>query len=252
MNIDTLTDLGLTESQAKAYLLLVQEGSIAPPELATKTKQTRTNAYKVLERLAELKLATKQEASNKITFRAANPIALEELARKRRNEVLDEEKRVRLAMPALLNYFYTYSEQPGIRFFQGKYGIKEIFDDMLRTRKTIYLIRSVHDVKFYDKEFFQEFIKKKVRLGIKTVGLTPDLPQANHNPAIDTTNNFSRTWMPTDAYTGAAEWYVYGNKLAILSYGEEAIGMIIESPQIADSFRQLFCLLQSSQSNSSR
>jgi hypothetical protein len=37
---------------------------------------------------------------------------------------------------------------------------------------------------------------------------------------------------------------VYGDKLAILSYGHEAIGMIIESPQIAEGFRQLLDLAE--------
>lgn len=243
MDVTTLTKLGLTESQAKAYLVLMQFGHLTPPELAKKTKETRTNAYKILDRLSELNLVTRNDSSKKITYRATNPVALETLAKKRRDEALEQEKKIQSSLPTLLTYFHTYSEQPGIRFYQGQEGIKEIFNDMLRTRKTIYFIRSPEDIKFYDGVFFEKFKKQRAKLGIKTYALTPNTKSANHSKDIDASNLFMRTWLPKDAYTASAEWNVYGDKLAIISYGKEAIGIIIESPQIADSFRQLFQLL---------
>jgi sugar-specific transcriptional regulator TrmB len=250
MDTSTLTSLGLTKSQAKAYIVLIQSGSITPPELASKIKETRSNTYKILDRLDEMGLATKSESAKKIVYRASNPVALEELAKKQRDETLAQERQIKQSMPSLLNYFYTYSEQPGIRFFQGKNGIKQILDDMLRTRQTICLIRSPADVAFYDEPFFEEFKKKRAQLGIKTHALTPDTPTANRDPKIDKANLFIRTWLPAGSYDGSADWYVYGDKVAIISYGEEGIGMIIESPIIADGFKQLFSLLQAAHSTS--
>lgn len=244
MDTETLMDIGLTAAQAKAYIVLVQHGSITPPDLAKKTRETRTNAYKVLDKLCELGLASKSESGKKIVYRVGHPVALERLAKKQRDQALEQEKRVRLALPTLLNYFYTYSEQPGVRLFQGADGIKEIFNDMLRTRQPIYLIRSPADVKFYDENFFANFRSRRAKLGIETHALTVDVASAVHDADADTSNRFYRTWLPADAYTGSVEWDVYGDKLAIISYGEEAIGMIVESPQIADSFRQLFQLIQ--------
>lgn len=248
MDKATLTSLGLTESQAKAYQALVQFGPTTPPLLATRAGEKRTNAYKILDRLVELGLATKNESAKKTTYSAAHPTALETLAKKHRNEALEQEKRVKNVMPNLLNFFYSYSEQPGVRFFQGKDGIKEIFDDMLRTHQDIYLVRSPADIEFYDEAFYDTFKKQRARLGIQTYALTPKLPGVNRDPKIDEANLFNRTWLPKDAYDGATEWNVYGNKLAIISSGEEAIGMIIESPLIAESFKQLFGIMRSANS----
>src|SRR3989344_4034564 len=135
MNSSTLTALGLNKSQAKAYMALVQFGSLTPPELSEKINESRTNSYKILERLSELSLAKRNDSQKKITYSANNPVTLESLATQRRDEVLEHEKQVKSAMPTLLNFFYTYSEQPGIRFFQGEEGIKQILDDMLRTHQ---------------------------------------------------------------------------------------------------------------------
>ncbi len=245
MNAETLTELGLTLPQAKAYIHLIKAGQMTPPQIATATKETRTNAYKILERLEELGLVRKDETIKKLAYRPENPVALENLATKARSQVIEHEKQVKNAMPSLLNYFFTYSEQPGVRFYQGEDGIKQIFNDMLRTSQPIYLVRSPADVSFYNQAFFEKFREKRAKLGIETYALTPNVASAVHDPATDTINRFSRTWIPADAYTANVEWDVYGDKLAIISYGQEAIGMIIESPQIADSFKQLFYLLRS-------
>ncbi len=45
-----------------------------------------------------------------------------------------------------------------------------------------------------------------------------------------------------DKYDAPVEIDIFGNKVAILSFGDELIGMIIESKQIASSLRQLFIL----------
>ena len=247
MDTHVLTSIGLTEAQARAYIALVQNGPSSPPLIAEKINETRTNTYKILDKLVELGLAKKEDHDKKFKYRIENPAALDSLARKSRDEALANEKRVKDALPTLLNFFYTYSEQPGVRFFQGKDGIKQIFEDMLRTRQDIYLLRSPADTKFYDEVFFEKFRKKRAELGINTYAITPNVSSAIHNEDVDALNKFHRTWIPASTYTANVEWNVYGNKLALISYGEEAVGMIIESPQIAESTRQIFAMLRLSQ-----
>lgn len=244
MNTETLCKIGFTTAQAKAYIYLVRAGSLTPPELAVKIKESRSNTYKILDRLVEMGVVRKSTEHKRATYLPENPVSLESAAKKNRDDALLREQQIKDAMPLLLSYFYTHSEQPGVRFFQGKDGVREVFNDMLRTGQTIYLIRSPADVAFYDKEFFAAFRAKRAKLGIETHALTVDVATAIHDPAEDTKNNFHRTWLPADAYTAPVEYNIYGDKLAIISYGQEAMALIIDSPQIAASFRQLFGLVQ--------
>ena len=110
---------------------MIKNGSLTPPQTSTSLGIKRTNAYAVLDQLEELGLATKKEVQKKITYWAENPIALEKLAKNKRAEALEHEKLVQSSMPSLLNYFYTFTDQPGVRFFQGLEGIKEIYNDMV-------------------------------------------------------------------------------------------------------------------------
>jgi len=243
MDIKLLTDIGLNKTQAKAYIALVKQGSLTPPALAKLINETRTNAYTVLDKLTELGLAKKSERDKKLVYKVENPVALEKLVIANRHEALEREKKIKNAMPTLLNYFYTYSEQPGVRFFQGKEGIEDIYKDQLHTGKTIRVIRSWKDRDFFGKGVYSIWRKRPAKHGIPTIMLSPDVPDANNDPELDKKLLFSRTWMNKNDYTAPVEWDIYGDKVSIISFGEEAIGMIIESPQIADSMRQLFAIM---------
>jgi predicted transcriptional regulator len=64
MTQEQLEQLGLSPSQAKAYLLLVKEGKLTPAQLMAKTGESRTNAYMVLDRLSDIGLAIKDEVKS--------------------------------------------------------------------------------------------------------------------------------------------------------------------------------------------
>jgi sugar-specific transcriptional regulator TrmB len=242
MDVQLLKDIGLTIAQARAYQALIKRGASGAPVIAEDIGESRSNTYKLLDKLCELGLATKDANRTKVHYFPTSPNALEQFIQKQSAEVQLRERKLKAQMPSMLDFFFAHSEQPAIRFFQGKEGIQQIFGDMLKTGQDIYLVRSPADVTFYDEAFFAMFRKKRAKLGIKTYALTPDVPSAVHDPEMDKRNLFARTWVAPDAYTGNVEWNIYGNKVALLSYGEEAMGMIIESPQIAESFRQVFQL----------
>jgi sugar-specific transcriptional regulator TrmB len=246
MNEETLVKIGLNPTQAKAYLALMHNGKLTPPELAKITGEARTNAYSVLDQLVELGLAKKTEVKKKFQYQLENPVALEKLVKYHRDEALERERSVKNAMPALLNYFYTYSEQPGVRFFQGKDGVIEMYKDKMRTVKTISMVRSPADLDFFgDFEGIARIRRKFNSSSISRHMITPDSKEAH----VDWKNNDknhgnTRTWLKKDDYTAPVEWSVYGDKVGIISFGEEAMGLIIESPQIAESFRQLLKLAE--------
>jgi sugar-specific transcriptional regulator TrmB len=252
MDVRLLEDIGLTTAQALAYQALIKSGSASAPIIAEHINESRSNTYKLLDKLCDLGLATKDTSSSKVRYFPSSPAALEQFIQRQSAEIQLRERKLKAQMPNLLDFFFAHSEQPSIRYFQGKEGIQQIFGDMLKTGQDIYLMRSPADVSFYDEEFFSMFRKKRAKLGIKTYALTPDVPSAVHSPETDAQNLFIRSWISPDAYTANVEWDIYGDKVALISYGEEAMGMIIESAQIAESFRQIFQLVRKASSAAAR
>ena len=88
-------------------------------------------------------------------------------------------------------------------------------------------------------------VKKRAILGIHTYALTPVNNRAVRHTRSggDNSWSFERTWMPKDAYTATAEVQVYGDKVAICTYGETQMSTIITSPAIAEAMRQILKIM---------
>lgn len=244
MNIELLTRIGLTKSQAKAYIALIKHGKLSAPELAEKIGETRTNCYMVLDKLTELGLVNKDESGKKLSYQPTNPTNLERLSEQRRKDVLETEKQVRDSMPQLLNYFYTYQNRPGVRFFEGKEGIKRMYEDQRRTGKDIYFIRSDADVNVLGQNLYKH-LEQRAKLGIHAHGIEPaEEDNMRYGRENDKRMLRDMVWAPPECFNAPVNVYVYGDKTALVSYGEEVIGTIIESPQIAEAMKQIFALVQ--------
>jgi DNA-binding MarR family transcriptional regulator len=239
-----LSAAGLNKTETKCYAALLEKDAWAPREFAEAVNETRTNCYKILDKFVELGLAERFKQKKKLHYRASNPSRLLELARAQRGEREQAEKRLELHAQELSGQYIKLHEQPGLRFFQGKKELEEIYNDQVKSNQPIYIIRPDYNMDLYDFDFMTEIRHMARKAGIQRYAITPDREKAPVN--YETSDPFmllSRTWMKAGHYTAPVEWNAYGDKLAIMSYGEEAIGMIIESAQIAEAFRQLYKLI---------
>ncbi|MCA9347785.1 hypothetical protein KC867_00065 [Candidatus Saccharibacteria bacterium] len=239
MTPELLENIGLNHSQAKAYLVLIESGALTPTELANKILQKRTTTYMIMNQLETLGLVEKTTKGTKTAYEATNPIALEKLSESRRKQLHQAETRVKQAMPALLSYYYSITEKPGIRLVQGVEGLKDIYADTLRAKQDIYFLRTPADVAKIDQEYFDKYRQKRATLGIKTYAFTPDTAHSRASSNDDEKFHIQRQWISSDIYSAPVEIDVYGDKTALLSFGEDIIGVIIQSPTIAEAMKQL-------------
>jgi sugar-specific transcriptional regulator TrmB len=243
MNPELLQTLGLSRTQAMAYLRLAENGALSPPKLAQLTGESRANTYMVLGRLEELGLVEKLKNKQKVTYQPLNPIALEQLAEQKQRQAAQTQQQIKQTMPQMLSYFYSFTEKPGIRLLQGIDGLKEIYADTLRTKQDIYFMRTPHEVEFMGEDYFIRYKKKRAELGIKTHALTVGPPDQS-KMTEDKSYKMLRTWLDQEDYTAPVEINIYGDKVAYLVYGEEIMGVIVQSPAIAKSMRQIFKMLE--------
>jgi len=250
MDIQLLEDIGLTKIQAQAYQSLIKNGSQSAPALATLIGESRTNGYKVLDKLCEYGLAVKEQVQGKFKYAATSPAALEQFVKLQAEVVRQKERRLNAELPNLLDYYFAHSERPSIRYFEGKDGIRDIYKDQVTTGKEMYYIRTMADLSFLGFEELHKLRNLYPKFGVERKviiqdSLPGDIP-SNERVSVEESDKhmlIDRTWIHEQDYTAPVEWASYGNKLSIISYGEEAMGMIIESAPIAEAFRQLFGLL---------
>jgi sugar-specific transcriptional regulator TrmB len=239
-----LIRIGLTHEQATIYEFLLKNGPSPASRIARHALLKRGLTYKVLEQLIELLLVAKQDARGAVTlFSPLHPGRLQQLVTEKERLITQATTSLSSHLAGLVSLFNLVSGKPGISFFEGLQGIKRIYDDMLDTGKDILLIRSRYDTNV-SFDFIPLFIKKRAAKGISVRAITPDLPEANHNPAIDTANLFHRTWVPADLYTDPVEIDIYGDKVAMIHLSEPITGTIIQHPAIAQAMRSVFNLAE--------
>jgi len=245
---ETLVSIGLSYEEAEVYTILLKNGPLAASAINKETLIKRGLVYKTLDRLVKLGLVKKREEEGKVALFIPNhPSHL--------TEVLDEKQRTLEASRASLDAtlrnmssdYNLSSGKPGIQFFEGVSGMKNIYSDIVATGKDFHLIRSVFEPVYKNKiePVIMEFIKKRIKRGTWVVALTPnDLSEESRKDlkAKDEEQLMNRTFIDTKQYTSPVEIDIYGNKVAFLSFGKELIGTIVESPQIAQAMRELFLL----------
>lgn len=227
------------------YQTLLSRPDWKPANIAKVVGESRTNTYKILNTLTEMGLAQKYDKAKVIHYRANHPSRLIELAEEHKRAAQTAEAVLVANSQALLTEYLQVHEQPGIRYFTGKEGIEQIYRDQIRDSKPIAMLITKEDRAFYGYDFMHNIRSLAPDAGITRQAFTPDVPEVPKDVEdSDQRRLLERTWYLAGDYTAPVEWGVYGDKTSIISFGEEAIGMVIESPQIAESVRQMFKIMQ--------
>ena len=250
MNEEILQQAGLTKAEAAIYVILVKNSPSTPPKLADMAGESRTNTYKLLDSLEEKGLVSRDETQKKLRYWANNPSNLLENLKKQRSEVEAAEKRYQDSLPTMIDEYFKYSEQPAIRYFHGADGVKKVYEDQLQTAQPMLMIHSesLSDILGMQASHLlrNEFPKRGITRHMLFPDAPPNVIAGEPTMPIDKSDRImlqTRTWLAEDDLKEPVEWTVYGSKLSVISLGTELTGLIIESPQIVASFREILELL---------
>jgi len=239
---DQLLELDLSPAERTAYETLLTHGSMAPPSLARTAGLTRVNGYAALRGLAQKGLAKERDENKKRVYSPEPPTRLQELARQKTETVRADMQSVEAIIPALMNQYALISDRPGISHYEGLEGIKQIYEDSLRPphHEESLVMRSVYDSTGIEPYILQ-YIKRRAKLGIKNRMLTPYFDTSLDDKALLR----GRRFLPKDKFSLPTEISIYGDKVSLVSLRKDLIGTVIQSKDVAQTFRILFELLWS-------
>lgn len=236
MNIqETLEQLGMHEKKAEVYLACLELGAATAYLIAKKVGLKRPTVYDIANQLMREGLLHKSMRGNVKYFSPADPEKLIRILR-------SKEQAVREAMPELQNLYNSPRTKPLIRYFEGKEGIIEMYEDSLcACRKGDEILAYVgEDVLRHLPSYAKEYVKHRVEEGIKLRGIYKNNPEiAEYLEKSREQLRIARV-LDEDKFPVGNETNIYKNKIAITSYGKEMFGMIIESEEIARSQKAIF------------
>ncbi len=236
MDTTILRKAGLTESQAKGYLALIEHGTLSPTELADKTGESRTNGYMICERLEKLGLATKKDGQ-KALYEPENPTKLRHLLLKQQKQLKIAGDELTGLLPQLLSSYRLVADKPGVLYLEGVDSLATVYDDIIRTNETLHIFPSSHDRRDPDiAAMIDKQISRQRRAGIKTkVLLRPETISQFTSLNDDLFEARSGVFSSLDA-----QIMIYGQNVAISTFTNGIVTTIITNKTIADTFMQLF------------
>lgn len=226
---EKLLHIGLTNTEAKLYVMLLELGKAQAGILSRKTGIHRRSVYDALERLIKKGLASYIKENDKRYYLPTDPKRVQEIIDEQKNEISD-------IMPALQARFMEQAQKQETLFYKGVEGIKNIFEDQIRDGKDVYIIGASHQAKellrFYLPHYTDKRIKKKIKLHALYAG-------ERHSTAVPLAEV---RYLPA-TFASLASTSIYGDKIAIVVWMHEPVGILIKQPEVAKAFKNYFELL---------
>jgi len=230
-----LQDAGLNETEAKIYLAALELGQTTVSRIARKSGIKRTTVYLSLENLMKKGLMSSVKIDGKAHYFAEDPRNLERLMEERK-------QRIARLVPQLLAFTNLIDKKPQIRYFDGTEGMKEVIKDALSyPGQEVLTFFSESYLENFGDEFFAEIYRpERLKRKISTRAILPDNEEMR-NLAQDDEKVLRRTKLiDSNLFKIKFEMMIYGNERVNIVSFKENFALIIDSPEINESFKSIF------------
>ena len=233
MNLDILQEIGLSVTESKVYLALLELGSALAGEITKKSQINRTNVYDALERLIEKGLVSYVLSANRKVFEPISPERLKEIL----EEKQDNLKKI---LPELESKFKENKTKEEATIFKGKKGIKSIFEDILKENKNLFVYGA--ESKFADllPAYQKYWNKRRAKLSINVKMIYNE--KVKKRKRKENLKLLKMKFLPKN-YEFPSTNLTYGYKTVIISWTENPVSFMIKSKEVAESNMNFFDLL---------
>jgi len=228
---DQLRKVGLSDSECKVYLYLLENGVSTPPAVAKGTKILRTNAYNVLKALKEKGLIEPQAKGKREAYLASDPSALVRVLERKKEEA-------ERLLPDLRALYTVQKNKPKIKFYDGFGEVKEIYEQTLLAEE-IFAIGSTKHLSGLEEKFFAKYLKDLKARKI----IFHDILSAVSGPVYGEQEKailgalYDYVVLPRKYDHLATDTLIWGDNVALVTLKDPVFGTVITNPLVADSFR---------------
>jgi len=241
-----LTKIGLTDKEAKIYLVSLRMGSQTASAIAKYSGINRPTVYDVFTGLIKKGLATKIDKGAAIYFQVTDPKNLINYLERDKNDYIrkieKEKKDLEEIMPAIQSIEQKSPTRPKVQFFEGEKGVREAYEDTLKAEEPIRAYANVEDMHKGLPDFFPEYYDRRKNARIHIRAIAPDNKMSLERHKHDKKELRQMKLIDHKKYEFSPELNIYNNKILIASWREK-MAIIIESEEIADLHKKMYDLL---------
>jgi len=238
MDTKILQEIGLTDSEIKVYLALLELGSCKKGPLVKKAGITSSKVYEVVDKLIEKGLASHVTRNRVRYFNAAPPSRIKDYLLEKEGILKQQERELEKVLPVLEAKKKLAEREVDAEIFSGWKGMQTVYNDVLESLKKGDAYYVFGASKGADEEkvrlFFTRFNQKIVEKGLKghiifNANARGNIPNVEKSAMV----RYMEQTTPT-------EILIYGDKTAIVLLEKEPIITLIKGESVAKSFKEYF------------
>jgi sugar-specific transcriptional regulator TrmB len=245
MYTDLLQNIGLNKNQSHIYEVLLEKGPLSASKIQRRVGIDRTLVYVVLNELITMNLAIRDDSKKVAAFFAADPQALSNLVQEKEARSELAKSAYQTAFHQLQQAFQVSSGQPGVRFYSGTEGLKEIYRDLNQSNiKELWLVRARTPASKDMKTLIQKQRLTQIKNGVSVRVINSDEdPEFTKYIQQDKAALTERRVISGAVFKNPAQILIYGEKIAITTYREPLLTTLIEHADIAETLRSMYSVI---------
>jgi HTH-type transcriptional regulator, sugar sensing transcriptional regulator len=238
MNTKILEEIGLTDSEIKVYLALLELGSSKKGPIVKKAGITSSKIYEVIDKLIERGLASYVVKDKVKYFNAAPPSRIKDYLKEKENQIKKQETELDKLLPSLELKQKLTEKETDAEVYRGWRGMQTVYNDLvesLKSKDEFYIFGAsrgtdTKKVKSFYTRFNNRVKQKKLKANIifneNARGNVPNVKEIGKVKYLDQTT--------------PSEILIYKNKTAVVLLEKEPLIILIRGESIAKSFKAYF------------
>jgi HTH-type transcriptional regulator, sugar sensing transcriptional regulator len=241
VDITVLQEIGLTDSEIKVYLALLEIGSAKKGPLVKKAGITSSKIYEVVDKLIEKGLASYVLKDNVKYFNAAPPSRIKDYIKEKEMRLKEQEKAFDEILPSLALKQQFVQEGTHTEVYTGWKGMETAYQLMLSVLKkgdTNYVFgASKGEDEEKVRSFFNKHALRLAKKGIKQRIIFNESARGNIQETIRRPQLNEIRHME---HTTPAEINIWADKTMIVILRKKPTVILVSDAKVADSFRKYF------------
>lgn len=239
MDIDeVLTELGLTDTEVQLYQTLLRENTGTASALAKKASINRRLAYDKMQKLIDTGLASYIDTDNKRVYKPTDPSRLKDMIEDQRNELNSLENQLDEEMDDLKAQYHEDQDEREVRIMEGKEGIKQLFNEELREKETIYVIGSPIESEDVLEHFLPSWTKQRAEKDIPLEGVF----EHEMRGEVGQRAPLEDRYLP-EGQKSKVSISMFGDTVGIIFWIDDPLVIMIDDPDAAESFMSYYDLI---------
>ena len=232
-SIEILEKIGLNEKEASVYLALLELGTATVHPIATKAAIKRPTTYLILDQLQQKGIVSVIPRAKKALYTAESPEKL-------LTDLKKKEELLKGSLPSLLALFNTKKEKPQVQLFEGREGVKLVYNK-IHTANDVWFFGSTREVQKYDLEGLEEFVKRTQKEGNRVRDLLTSSPEdIAYAKRVQAGGSKYEIRFVKEGFKFLTDNAGFGDSIVFFSFHPQVFAVMITSREISQAIKTLF------------